>query len=102
MKNPASTASIYLFGDDVNSKISLCYDVNEDEWAMKKLPDTTQQKFYQCSAAIALNSNEILITGGGTPPKKDARVYHTLKNDIINKASMNESRNAHAITMSKG
>lgn len=42
---------------------------------------------------------EILITGGGTPPKKDSRIYLTQKNDIIARASMNESRNAHAITL---
>jgi hypothetical protein len=35
------STKIYLFGDDVNSKISLCYDVNEDEWSVKKLNDTT-------------------------------------------------------------
>jgi hypothetical protein len=80
----------------------LCYDVNEDEWAIKKLPDNTSHKFYQCSASIALNSNEILITGGGSPPKKDARIYLTQKNEILNKAFMTESRNAHAITICKG
>ena len=37
---------IYLFGDDVNSKISLCYDVNEDEWQIKKLADSTVNKFF--------------------------------------------------------
>jgi len=40
-KNPTSTANIFLFGDDVNSKISLCYDINEDEWTLKKLPDSS-------------------------------------------------------------
>ena len=70
-------AKILLFGDDVNSTISLCYDVNEDEWTLKKLPETSQHKFYQCSAAIALSPVEILITGGGSPPKKDARIYMT-------------------------
>jgi hypothetical protein len=49
-----------------------------------------------------LNSTEILITGGGSPPKKDTRIYLTLKNEIINKAQMTESRNAHAITICKG
>jgi N-acetylneuraminic acid mutarotase len=43
-----------------------------------------------------------LITGGGSPPKKDARIYLTVKNEITNKCPMNESRNAHAITMCKG
>ena len=93
---------IYLFGDDVNSKISLCYDVNEDEWSIKKLSDSSASKFYQCSAAVALSPNEILITGGGSPPKKDTRLYLTLKNEITSKSSMNESRNAHAITMCRG
>jgi hypothetical protein len=51
--------------------------VNEDEWTLKKLPETSQHKFYQCSAAIALSPVEILITGGGSPPKKDARIYMT-------------------------
>jgi N-acetylneuraminic acid mutarotase len=37
---------IYLYGDDVNSKISLSYDVNEDEWSLKKLPETSCHKFY--------------------------------------------------------
>jgi hypothetical protein len=69
---------------------------------MRKLPDSSQNKFYQCSAAIALNPLEILITGGGSPPKKDARVYNSQKNDIVAKAYMNESRNAHAITMCRG
>jgi len=32
-------AKILLFGDDVNSKICLSYDVNEDEWSLKKLGD---------------------------------------------------------------
>jgi len=93
---------IYLFGDDVNSKISLCYDVNEDEWSSRKLSDSSASKFYQCSAAIALSPTEILITGGGSPPKKDARLYLTQKNEITNKQAMNESRNAHAITMCRG
>ena len=101
-KNSSNQARIYLFGDDVNQKISLCYDVNEDEWSQKKLNDNQSHKFYQCSAAIALNTHEILITGGGSPPKKDARLYLTTKNEIINKAPMNESRNAHAITICKG
>jgi len=43
-----------------------------------------------------------LITGGGSPPKKDARIYLTQKNEILNKAQMSESRNAHAITICKG
>jgi hypothetical protein len=38
-KNSNNQARIYLFGDDVNQKISLCYDVNEDEWSQKKLND---------------------------------------------------------------
>ena len=49
-----------------------------------------------------MSPNEILITGGGSPPKKDARLYLTVKNEIVNKCAMNESRNAHAITMCKG
>ena len=51
---------------------------------------------------MALGPNDILITGGGSPPKKDARLYFTLKNELINKCPMNEPRNAHAITMAKG
>jgi len=39
-------AKILLFGDDVNSKFSLCYDVNEDEWTLKKLSDSNTFKFY--------------------------------------------------------
>jgi len=39
-------AKILLFGDDVNSKISLCYDVNEDEWTLKKLSEQNICKFY--------------------------------------------------------
>jgi hypothetical protein len=31
-RDSKSKALIYLFGDDINSKVSLCYDVNEDEW----------------------------------------------------------------------
>ena len=76
-KNSPNQANIYLFGDDVNSKISLSYDVNEDEWSLKKLPDSSQHKFHHCSAAIALSPVEILITGGGSPPKKDSRIYLT-------------------------
>lgn len=101
-RNNEQQANIYLFGDDVNAKVSLCYDVNEDDWTIKKLPDTYGVKFYQCSAAIAINAFEILITGGGSPPKKDTRIYMASKNELSNKATMNESRNAHAITMCKG
>ena len=82
-KVPHNQAQIYLFGDDVNSKISLCYDINEDEWAIKKFSDHCSHKFYQCSASIALNTQEILITGGGSPPKKEARIYLTQKNELI-------------------
>jgi len=85
-KGPKSQSNIFLFGDDINSKVSLCYDVNEDEWTFKKLPDASSHKFYQCSASIALSPTEILITGGGSPPKKDARIYLTQKNEILNKA----------------
>ena len=49
-----------------------------------------------------MSPHDILITGGGSPPKKDARLYLTLKNEITNKCPMFESRNAHAITMCKG
>ena len=45
-RGPKNQANIYLFGDDINSKVSLCYDVNEDEWTIKKLPDNTSHKFY--------------------------------------------------------
>jgi kelch-like protein 20 len=45
---------------------------------------------------------EILITGGGSPPKKDSRIFYTQKNEILDKGPMNESRNAHAITICKG
>lgn len=45
-KNSNNQARIYLFGDDVNQKISLCYDVNEDEWSQKKLNDNQSHKFY--------------------------------------------------------
>ena len=69
---------------------------------MKKLPDSSCHKFYQCSAAIALSPLEILITGGGSPPKKDARIYLAAKNELLSRSPMNESRNAHAITMCKG
>lgn len=68
---------------------------------MKKLVESSTNKFYQCSAAIALSPVEILITGGGSPPKKDARIYLTQKNELIARAAMNESRNAHAITICK-
>ena len=37
---------IHLFGDDVNSKVSLTYDINEDEWTLKKLPENSANKFY--------------------------------------------------------
>jgi len=86
----------------VNSKVSLCYDINEDEWTLKKLPESSQHKFYQCSAAIALSPLEILITGGGSPPKKDTRLYQCDKNELSIRQAMNENRNAHAITMCKG
>lgn len=76
-RNAPYTANIYLFGDEVNSKVSLCYDINDDEWTLKKLTEASNHKFYQCSAAIALSSVEILITGGGSPPKKDTRIYLT-------------------------
>lgn len=41
MQNGTGTGHIYLFGDDVNSKLSLSYDINEDEWSLKKLPENT-------------------------------------------------------------
>jgi len=69
---------------------------------MKKLPETYGVKFYQCSAAISINAFEILVTGGGSPPKKDTRIYIASKNELTNRAPMNESRNAHAITICKG
>ncbi len=97
-----TSANLYLFGDDVNAKTSLCYDIKEDEWTIKKLPEPSPHKFYQCSASIALSPLEILITGGGSPPKKEARIYLTQKNELVVRSSMNDSRNAHAITICKG
>ncbi len=85
-KSTNNQAQIYLFGDDVNCRVSICYDINEDEWSMKKLSDTSVHKFYQCSASIALSPVEILITGGGSPPKKDTRIYLTQKNELITRA----------------
>ncbi len=76
--------------------------MSDDEWTIKKLADSTCHKFFQCSAAIAISSIEILITGGGSPPKKDSRIFLTAKNELISKQPMNESRNAHAITFCKG
>jgi hypothetical protein len=76
--------------------------VNEDEWSLKKLSETSCHKFYQCSAAVAISALEILITGGGSPPKKDSRLYMTQKNELLTRAAMNESRNAHSITLCKG
>jgi hypothetical protein len=63
----------FIFGDDINYKVNLCYNVNYYEWTFKKLPDNTNYKFYQCSASIASSSKKILITGRGFPPKKDGR-----------------------------
>ena len=45
-KEHKNEANIYLFGDDINAKVNLCYDVSEDEWSIKKLPDTSVHKFY--------------------------------------------------------
>ena len=75
LSKSAPRGEIYLFGDDVNCKISLSYDINEDEWSLRKLPDSSLHKFYQCSASIALSAFEILITGGGSPPKKETRIF---------------------------
>jgi len=32
--------SIYLFGDDANNKLALCYNMIEDEWKPNKLADS--------------------------------------------------------------
>jgi len=42
-----------------------------------------------------------LITGGGSPPKKDTRIFNPSRNELVSKSSMHESRNAHAITICK-
>lgn len=49
-------ARVYLFGDDTNNRVSLCYDIKHDEWSMKSLDENCKEKFNQCSASIAMNS----------------------------------------------
>lgn len=43
-----------------------------------------------------------MITGGGSPPKKDTRIYDILDNEVTLQCSMLEPRNAHAITRCDG
>ncbi len=43
---------------------------------MKKIEEPNAfEKFYNCSAAIALNNDKLMITGGGSPPQAQVRTY---------------------------
>jgi N-acetylneuraminic acid mutarotase len=94
--------NIYLFGDDAHNKTALSYDINYDEWKIHSLAEGSMCYFNQCSASIAINHKEVLVTGGGSPPKRDAKLFNTVEFTLVNKATMIERRNAHAITMCKG
>lgn len=61
---------IVIFGDDSFNRTILKYDILKDEWMMKKLKDgpPISERFLNCSASIALNPDQIMITGGGSPP----------------------------------
>ena len=55
--------------------------------------------FHQCCAAIAISHCEIFLTGGGSPPKNETKVYKISMNECFSRSSMNDNRSAHAITI---
>jgi hypothetical protein len=73
----------------------------KDDWEMKKLNEGAgiQEKFYNCSAAIALNRDRVMITGGGSPPSSSARIFTLSTQELHKDSKMLSPRNAHAITM---
>jgi len=59
---------LFIFGDDSYSKTILKYDIQKDEWDVDWFKDGCSEKFFNCSASIALDSDRLMITGGGSPP----------------------------------
>lgn len=92
---------LYIFGDDSFNKTILKYDILKDEWEMEKLQDGPE-KFYNCSASIALDEDRLMITGGGSPPQANARIYSISKKELYKDSKMMTPRNAHAITKCQG
>ncbi len=77
----------------------MSYDVPSDEWDLQRLQDEhSNEKFYNCSAAIAIDNDRILITGGGSPPQALAWILTVSTTTLVRDSKMLSPRNAHAIT----
>lgn len=72
---------------------------------MKKLKESTSsliEKFLNCSASIALNSQEVMITGGSSPPVNGVWIFNLQTEEFKKDSRLLTAWNAHSIVKCEG
>ena len=103
-ENDQENQHIFIFGDESFQRVVLHYDILKDNWEQQKLADQPgmMEKFYNCSASIAIDSKQILVTGGGSPPQASVRLFDVEEFVLKKDSKMICPRNAHAIAKCQG